>query len=136
VGIQMTSIQPELWVESPREALSFYAAAFGARVLHQVGDADDIVAQLATGNAAFWVASPSRELKRFSPRAIDGATCRLLLVVDDPDAVVRQAVASGATESSSVGEEHGWRLGRIIDPFGHEWEIGKPLGAWPPSGHA
>jgi PhnB protein len=132
---QVTSIQPELWVESPREALSFYGAAFGARVIHQVGEADDIVAQLATGDATFWVASPSEEMKRLSPRAIDGGTCRLLLVVDDPDSVVRQAVASGATESSPVGEEHGWRLGRIIDPFGHEWEIGKPLGAWPPSSH-
>jgi PhnB protein len=26
----------------------------------------------------------------------------------------------------------GWRLGRIIDPFGHEWDIGKPIGPWPP----
>jgi PhnB protein len=132
---QVTSIQPELWVESPRKALSFYAAAFGARVLHQVGEADDIVAQLAAGDATFWVASTSEEMRRFSPRAIDGATCRLLLVVDDPDSVVGQAVAAGATESSPVGEEHGWLLGRIMDPFGHEWEIGKPLGAWPPSGH-
>jgi PhnB protein len=32
-----------------------------------------------------------------------------------------------------VQEEHGWRLGRIVDPFGHEWEIGTPLVPWPPS---
>jgi PhnB protein len=31
-----------------------------------------------------------------------------------------------------VSDEHGWRIGRIVDPFGHEWEIGKPIGAWPP----
>jgi PhnB protein len=54
-------------------------------------------------------------------------------VVEDPDSLVRQAVAAGATESSRVSNEHGWRLGRIIDPFGHEWEIGAPLGAWPPN---
>lgn len=132
---QVTGIQPQLWVESPREAVGFYGAAFGARVLHLVGDADDIVAQLATGDATFWVASASEEMRRFSPRALDGATCRLLLVVDDPDSVVRQAVASGARESLPVAEEHGWRLGRVIDPFGHEWEIGKPLGDWPPSDH-
>jgi PhnB protein len=71
-------------------------------------------------------------MKRLSPRTIDGATGRTLLLVDDPDSVVRQAVAAGATESSPVVNEHGWRLGRIIDPFGHEWEIGVPLGAWPP----
>ena len=32
----------------------------------------------------------------------------------------------------AVAEEHGWLLGRIADPYGHHWEIGRPLGAWPP----
>jgi PhnB protein len=129
----VTSIQPELWVESPSEALAFYEAGFGARVLHHVGEGDDIVAQLAVGGAAFWVAPVSSSMKRLSPRAIGGATSRTLLVVEDPDTVVRQALAAGATEASAVEVEHGWRLGRIIDPFGHEWEIGTPLGSWPPS---
>src|SRR5262245_58188326 len=129
----MTSIQPEFWVESPREALAFYEAAFGATVLHSVGDGDDIVAQFGVGAAAFWVAPSSPAMKRLSPHAIDGTTSRTLLVVEDPDAVVRRAVAAGAMESSPVSDEHGWRLGRIIDPFGQEWEIGKPLGPWPPS---
>jgi len=128
----MTSIQPELWVDAPRDALTFYEAAFGATVLHRVGEGDDIVAQLGVGDAAFWVAAASPTMKRLSPRAIDAATSRTLLVVEDPDTVVRQAVAAGATESSPVADEHGWRLGRIIDPFGHEWEIGTPLGTWPP----
>ena len=129
----MTDIQPELWVDRPTEAVTFYRAAFGATVLHLVGDGDDIVAQLGVGTAAFWVAATSATMKRLSPHDAGGATSRTLLVVDDPDAVVRQAVAAGATESSPVGDEHGWRLGRIIDPFGHEWEIGRPLGAWPPA---
>ena len=128
----MTSVQPELWVDSPNDAIAFYKAAFGATVLHRVAAGDDIVAQLAVGDAAFWVAPPSAELKRLSPRAIGGATSRALLVVENPERVVRQAVAAGATETSPVSDEHGWRLGRIVDPFGHEWEIGKPLGAWPP----
>jgi PhnB protein len=128
----MTSIQPELWVETPREAVAFYEAAFGATVLHRVGEGEDIVAQLAVGDAAFWIAGASTTMKRFSPRAIDGATGRTLLVVQDPDTVVRRAVAAGATEISHVNNEHGWRVGRIVDPFGHEWEIGVPLGAWPP----
>jgi len=129
----MTSIQPELWVGTPRAAVAFYEAAFGATVLHRVGEGDDIVAQLGVGDAAFWVAGTSEVMKRFSPRAIDGTTSRTLLVVDDPDAIVRQAVAAGASESAPVSDEHGWRLGRIVDPFGHEWEIGAPLGKWPPT---
>jgi PhnB protein len=113
--------------------VAFYAEAFGARVLHRVGDGDDIVAQLAVGDAAFWVAAAAADLGRFSPRAMRGATSRTLLVTGDPDDVVQRAVAAGAAEKSPVGEEHGWRLGRIIDPFGHEWEIGKPIGPWPPA---
>ena len=128
----MTSIQPELWVDNPREAVAFYEAAFGATVLHEAGGGDDIVAQLVVGEAAFWVAATSASLKRLSPRKLGGATGRTLLVVEDPKSVVGQAVAAGATESSPVRTEHGWRLGRIIDPFGHEWEIRVPLGAWPP----
>jgi PhnB protein len=129
----MTSIQPELWVDRAGAAVAFYQAAFGATVRHRVGSGDDIVAQLSVGDAAFWVATASSSMKRFSPQAIDGATGRTLLVVDDPDQVLQRALAAGATETSPVGEEHGWRLGRIVDPFGHEWEIGRPLGTWPPA---
>jgi PhnB protein len=129
----MTSIQPELWVERASQAVTFYTDAFGARVLHRVGEGDDIVVQLAVGEAAFWVAAADPDRSRLSPPAIGGATSRILLVTDDPDAVLRRAVEAGATPTSAAGEEHGWRLGRIIDPFGHEWEIGKPIGSWPPA---
>jgi PhnB protein len=129
----MTSIQPELWVERAGEAVAFYEKAFGASVLHRVGEGDEIVAQLAAGDAVFWVGSADPSVKRFSPQAIGGATSRTLLVADDPDAVLRRAVEAGASEAAPVADEHGWRLGRIVDPFGHEWEIGRPLGAWPPA---
>ena len=128
----MTSIQPELWIDRAGQAVAFYVEAFGARILHQVGEGDDIVAQLAVGGAAFWVAAAGPDAGRFSPRAIGGATGRTLLVTDDSDAVVRRAIGAGATQTSPAQDEHGWHLGRIIDPFGHEWEIGKPIGSWPP----
>jgi PhnB protein len=128
----VTKIQPELWIDHAGAAVSFYEAAFGAMILHRVGEGDDIVAQLAVGDAAFWVSSGGSEGPRFSPQAIGGATGRTLLVVDDPDAIFAQAVSAGATAASEMADEHGWRLGRIIDPFGHEWEIGTPLGPWPP----
>ena len=130
---RQVSIQPQLWVERAADAVAFYEAAFGAVVLHRVGEGQEIVAQLAVGDAAFWVASASSALRRFSPAALDGATGRILLLVDHPEAVVRQAVIAGASELMPVGDEHGWRLGRIRDPFGHEWEIGKPHGEWPPT---
>lgn len=53
----MTSIQPELWVDRASQALEFYQRAFGARVLHRVGEGDEIVALLAVDEASFWVAA-------------------------------------------------------------------------------
>jgi PhnB protein len=119
-------------VDRAASAVAFYQAAFGAEVLHRVGEGEDIVAQLAVGDAAFWVATAGSGTGRFSPHAIGGGTSRTLLVVDNPAAVLAQAVGAGARETSPIADEHGWRIGRLIDPFGHEWEIGSPVGDWPP----
>jgi PhnB protein len=105
----MTDIQPELWIDRADAAVTFYQAAFGARVLHRVGEGDDTVAQLAVGDAAFWISSGGPDGPRFSPQAIGGATGRTFLVVDDPDAMVAQAVAGGAT----VGSVRAHRSGRL-----------------------
>ncbi len=128
----MTSFQPQLWVDNAAAAVSFYESAFAATVVHRVGEGDDIVAQLMVGDAAFWVAASSPDLRRLSPLSANLTTSRTLLVVEDPDALVEQAVESGASQMAAVSEEHGWRLGRIVDPFGHEWEIGRRVGSWPP----
>ena len=123
-------IAPQLSVRRGREALEFYKAAFGAVERHRVGGTDDdpeVVAELAVGDATFWVADESPEHANFSPETLGGGTVRLLLVVDDPDAAVEQAKAAGAREVYAVAEEYGWRLGRVADPFGHHWEIGRPL---------
>ena len=118
-----------------REAIEFYADAFGAVEIYRVGGTDEneeVVAQLSVGNASFWVADESPPNRNFSPESLGGSTVRLLLVVDDPHAVVERAVGLGATEVAPVAAEHGWLLGRIEDPFGHRWEIGKPVVDWPP----
>ena len=128
----MTSLQPQLWIERAGDAVWFYQRAFGASVLHRVGDGDDIVVQLGIDDAVFWVSRADPSMKRVSPLNVGGATGRILLVVETPETVVAAAVEAGAVESSPVQDEHGWRLGRVVDPFGHEWEIGRPLAARPP----
>jgi PhnB protein len=132
------SISPELSVRRGREAVEFYKAAFGAVEIYRVGGTDDhesVVSQLSIGTSSFWVSDESPPNRHFSPESLGGSTVRLLLVVEDPQGVLEQAVAFGAEEVSPVGEEHGWLLGRVEDPFGHQWEIGKPLGEWPPDRH-
>jgi PhnB protein len=123
----MTSIQPELWVARPAAAVAFYQKAFGGTVLMQVGDGEDIVAQLAVGDAVFWVAAASDDMQRLDPLVAKGRTGRTLLVVEDPESLHAQAVTAGAIETSPVTDEHGWRVGRILDPHGHEWEIGRQI---------
>jgi PhnB protein len=131
------SVQAQLAVRRGREAVEFYKAAFGAVEVHRVGGTDEeesVVAQLTVGDAAFWVADESPENQSFSPETLGGGTVKLLLIDDDPQAVIDRAVGLGATLVYAAESQHGWLLGRIEDPFGHHWEIGKPLLDWPPSG--
>ncbi len=121
----MTGIAPWLSVRDATEALAFYRAAFGAIDMERLTDDDGsvLVAQLWIGGADFWIQTDASS----SPDALEGMSVRMILTVDDPDGVFARAVAAGATEIASVGEAHGWRIGRIADPFGHHWEIGRRL---------
>jgi PhnB protein len=133
----VASLAAQLSVRNGREAVEFYKAAFGAEEIYRVGGTDDhaeVVSQLSIGDSTFWVADESPAHLNFSPETVGGGTVRMLLTVDDPDAVVQRAIAAGATEISPVADDYGWRVGRIVDPYGHHWEIGRPLGAWPPPG--
>jgi PhnB protein len=123
------SLAPQLSVRRGRAAVDFYKAAFGAQELLRVGGTDEdesVVAQLCVEDAVFWVADESPEHGNFSPESLAGGTVRMLLTVPDPDAAVARAIAAGATEVAAVEDNYGWRVGRIADPFGHHWEIGRP----------
>ncbi|HUD63889.1 MAG TPA: VOC family protein [Candidatus Sulfotelmatobacter sp.] len=126
---QKTSIAPMLSVRKGARAVEFYKTAFGARELFLIEAPDGaVVAQLAVGRSDFWVADESPEHLNFSPETLGGATVRMVMVVEDPDAAFAQAVAAGATVVQPVVDQpYGWRVGRVVDPFGHHWEIGKPL---------
>jgi len=123
-----TSIAPMLSVRNGARAIEFYKAAFGAGELFRIDDQSGaVVARLSVGEAEFWVADESPEHQNFSPESLGGGTVRMVMIVEDPDAAFERAVASGAGVVWPVGNQYGWRLGRIVDPFGHHWEIGKPL---------
>lgn len=126
---QKRSISPMLSVRRGAKAVEFYKEALGARELFCIAnDAGEVVAQLAVGDAEFWVADESPENLNFSPESLGGGTVRMVMVVDDPDAVFKRALDAGATQVWPVADqEYGWRVGRLVDPFGHHWEIGKPL---------
>jgi PhnB protein len=125
-----TLIQPLLSVRNGAQAIEFYKKAFGAVELLRVGEpGGDVVAQLSVEEAVFWLADESPEHFNYSPETLEGGTVRMVLIVDDPDARFDRAVAAGASVVWPVADqEYGWRVGRVVDPFGHHWEIGRPLG--------
>ena len=122
------SISPMLSVRRGAEAVEFYKSALGAEVVYRI-DAPDgaVVARLSIDGAEFWVADESPEHKNFSPETLGGGTVRMVMIVDNADAALAKAVAAGAVTVSPIGNQHGWRSGRIVDPFGHHCEIGKPI---------
>lgn len=121
-----TRVTATLSVRNWDRAMDFYKAAFGARELYRVPGGG--VGQLSVSGAEFWVAEESPQHLNFSPESIGGCSVRMLLMVEDPAAMFAQAVAAGATEVAPVADAHGWRIGRVVDPFGHHWEIARPLG--------
>ena len=122
-----TTIAPWLCVRGGARAVEFYKAAFGAVELFRMGDGESVVARLSVEGAEFWLSDESPEHHNYSPESLGGITIRIILTVADPDAVFARAIKAGAKEVYPVTEEHDWRLGRVVDPFGHHWEIGHPL---------
>ena len=123
-----THISPMLSVRSGKNAIEFYKSAFDAEVLFCVeGESDTVVAELSINGASFWVADESPQHENFSPESLAGSTCRIILVVENPEVVFNRAIEAKARIIWPVQEQHGWLIGRVCDPYGHHWEIGRKL---------
>ena len=121
-----TSIAPWLPVKNGGNAVSFYKKAFNAIETYRMEAPDgSIVVKLSVDGADFWVSGGAPD--NVEPEASDTGLVRMVLTVSDPDNLYEQAIAAGASSVFPVGVEYGWRLGRVVDPFGYHWEIGRPL---------
>src|SRR5271170_7925060 len=97
-GDPKTVIAPMLSVRRGARAIEFYKAAFGAGELFRIDDESGaVVARLSVGAAEFWVADESPEHLNFSPESLGGGSVRIVMTVEDPDTVFKQAVAAGAS---------------------------------------
>jgi PhnB protein len=121
------SIAPWLSVRRSAEAVDFYKSAFGATETYRFEGRGGVIARLSVDGSEFWVADESPEHGNFSPETLNGSCVRIILTVADPDAVFAHACAAGCTVVYPVTEGHGWRVGRVVDRFGHHWEIGRPV---------
>jgi PhnB protein len=122
------SVAPMLSVRNGARAVEFYMSAFGAIEVYRVEDPGGaVVARLSIDGAEFWLSDESPEHGNFSPESLGGSSARMILTVPDPDAMFARALSAGARAVVAVEEAYGWRVGRVVDPFGHHWEIGRPL---------
>jgi PhnB protein len=86
------------------------------------------LAVLEIGAAQFVVADESPAHGNISPTGQTVVSIRMGLMVSDPDSLAKRAVELGAREIYPVADQdYGYRLGHLVDPFGHHWEIGRPL---------
>nr|WP_318281057.1 VOC family protein [Paenibacillus bovis] len=111
-------LAPWLSVSNGAEALQFYKKAFHVEEIYRLDDNGTlIIAHVKVGGAEFWIQEDPES----------NTPARMIMTVSDPDSLFDQALKAGATEVVPVNESHGWRVGRLVDPFGHHWEIGRQL---------
>lgn len=122
------TIAPWLTIQNGARAVEFYKAAFNAIETYRLETPDGaLVVRLSVSGAEFWIGGENSENKDLRIHPLKCENIRMILTVSDPDTVFANALSAGASQVFPVGEEHGWRLGRLVDPFGLHWEIGHPL---------
>jgi PhnB protein len=124
-----SSLTPMLTVENAQAAIDFYRDAFNAvEETRFTAPTGHVVAELAIDGLRFFVVDANPQAFNLSPTSLGGTTVRINLIVDDPDATAAQAIGAGASEIFPVADQpYGFRQGRVADPEGHHWLIGKPL---------
>lgn len=119
-----------LTVRNAAAAVDYYTRGFGAvEVERFTTPTGQIVAEMSLDGEPFYVVDENPDAFNLSPETLGGTSVRINLIVEDPDACAARAVAAGATELFPVADQpYGMRQGRVVDPYGHHWLIGRPLG--------
>lgn len=120
------TVTPHLVAQDAAAALAFYARAFGAVERYRLVEPSGKIghAEFIVGDAVVMIADEYPDFGAVGPAAFGGSPIKLLLYVDDCDAVVRDAVDAGATLLRPVKDQfHGDRSGMIVDPAGFTWTI-------------
>lgn len=121
---RLSGLAAWLTVNDAAAAAAFYRRAFGVETLEEASfDGVVQVARLRLGVAEWWVQREDDAGSRPSSPA------RFLLYLDDPDTTFARAVEAGCQVMAELHDEHGWRTGRLRDPFGYEWETAQTLPA-------
>lgn len=120
------SATPYLIVDGAARAIDFYTRAFGAKELMRVPAPGGRIghAEIKIGDSVIMLADEHPEIQARGPQHYGGSPVSILLYVDDVDALYKQAIAAGGTETRPVADQfYGDRSGTLKDPFGHSWHL-------------
>ncbi len=123
-------VVPMLVCRNPRAEISFCLASFTTRVLSQrVEKNGELVhATLLVNNSLLMVHDVSSHLASQPPPPDGSSGVVLYIYGDEVDATMMRAVAAGARVLMPAADQSwGHRVGRIIDPEGHVWNIASRL---------
>ncbi|MCA9559354.1 MAG: VOC family protein [Myxococcales bacterium] len=124
------TLTPRLVVRNAPAAIDFYTRVYGAELLERYAMPDGHVvhALLALGDARFSLAEEAPDWHTLGAQSIGDSPVILQLSVDDPDATAARAVELGAEVVFPIRDQfYGRREGRIRDPFGHLWILGRVI---------
>ena len=123
---------PSMIVRDAAKAIEFYKDVLGATELMRMPypDGQKIAhAELKIRNHVLMLGDECPEMGALAPQQTGAPPpAGIMLYVDDVDKLFNKAVAKGA-KSLMPPMDMFWgdRYGKFIDPFGHQWLIGKPL---------
>ncbi len=117
---------PMLVCQDAGKEVAFCKAAFGAEVLscREGSDATVLHATLMVNGALIMVHDVSAHLSSRAPERDGSSPVVIYLYGEDVDPVIGRAVDAGATVLMPA-QDQAWgdRVGRIVDPQGHVWNI-------------
>jgi len=119
------SLTPGLTCKNASAAMELYKKAFGAVEQSRMAGPDGKIlhAEMQIGDSRMFLAD---EFPGMAAAPTPGAppSQSMFLYVDDVDAVYQKAVAAGCTAAMPVADMFwGDRFGKVIDPFGHHWNL-------------
>jgi PhnB protein len=120
------SLVPYLVVKGAAKAIEFYKAAFGATERFRLGTTGTEQvghAELSILGQVIMLADEFPGMST-SPQTLNGTATTFVLMVPNADDAFARAVSAGAVAAMPPGDQfYGYRMGLVIDPFGHKWML-------------
>lgn len=130
------AVIPMLVCRDAAAEIDFCKAAFGAVELSRRSEVDGSVvhATLGIGECMIMVHGETEHLASEAPKTDGSSPVVVYIYLEDVDTVIERAVAAGARILTPLADQFwGDRMGRIVDPSGHMWNVASRLKENPPA---